>query len=94
LSKKYSVEAECSACGGSGVYSGWQEPKGIAVICYRCNGTGKHIIDYKPFAGRKRRKGIATILIDKGTINGVHDIQSMTYEHFLTEFCPEETPDD
>lgn len=34
------VKAECSACGGSDLYVGFAEPKGAAVVCVKCDGTG------------------------------------------------------
>jgi hypothetical protein len=29
------VEAECRACGGTGLYVGFAEKDGCAVVCYR-----------------------------------------------------------
>lgn len=47
-----SVHIECSACRGTGLYIGFAEGDGTAVVCTRCNGTGEKILDYKPFIKR------------------------------------------
>jgi hypothetical protein len=61
------IEAECSSCGATGLYSGFAEPKGVAVVCVTCGGTGKETITYTPFTKRKERKGIKTVRLSKGT---------------------------
>lgn len=55
-------KAECDACDGSGLYVGCAEPKGTAVICYECDGTGCLKISFKPFIKRKGRRGIKRII--------------------------------
>ena len=60
------VQAECSACGGTGLYCGFAEPKGTAVICSQCRGTGCQTIDYKPFTQRKRKAGVQRVMGDGG----------------------------
>lgn len=30
----------CRRCGGTGLYSGFAEPEGVAVICLGCDGSG------------------------------------------------------
>ena len=60
------VIAECEACGGTGLYCGFAEPKGTAVVCRICNGTGCHVIHYKPFTGRRRREGVERVMGDGG----------------------------
>lgn len=66
MSKKITITAECDACGGTGLYCGFAEPKGTAVICNKCGGTGCQIIRYKPFAGRKRKRGVKRVMGDGG----------------------------
>lgn len=56
---------ECDACDGTGLYSGFAEPKGIAVVCNKCDGKG-HGSGRRSFQGRKRKKGIHTVWIDYG----------------------------
>ena len=60
------VKAECSACGGTGLYCGFAEPKGMAVVCRQCGGTGCDTISYKPFDHRKRKRGVKVVLCDGG----------------------------
>lgn len=64
------VKAECSSCGGTGLYSGFAEPKGTAVICVTCDGTGCQEIRFKPFERRKGKRGIHTIKRSRGTFVG------------------------
>ena len=30
----------CKACGGTGLYKGFAEKEGCAVVCNQCNGSG------------------------------------------------------
>ncbi|KKN99003.1 hypothetical protein LCGC14_0142480 [marine sediment metagenome] len=60
-----SIEAECWDCDGTGLYIGCAEPKGTAVICATCGGSGCEKIWYKPFTRRKGRRGIQTIYIPR-----------------------------
>jgi len=55
------VDIECRSCEGSGLYSGMCEPKGVAVICYTCKGSGCEKFLYKPFIKRKPRTDITTV---------------------------------
>jgi len=34
------VKVKCTACEATGVYHGFMEPPGVAVICYICSGKG------------------------------------------------------
>jgi hypothetical protein len=62
------IEIQCqSGCGGSGVYSGFAEVKGTAVVCLGCDGTGKQKFGFTKFTGRKRRKGINTVYRSRGS---------------------------
>ena len=58
----YSIECECEACDGTGLYVGFGEGKGVAVECKSCDGTGKSFVKYKPFEGRKKREGITRVI--------------------------------
>lgn len=61
------VTAECDQCAGTGLYSGCAERRGTAVECLGCGGTGKMIIEYKPFTGRKPRSDIQIVRRSRGT---------------------------
>jgi len=52
------IDMECRSCEGTGLYSGMCEPKGVAVVCHTCNGSGCEKLSYKPFIGRKPRTDI------------------------------------
>lgn len=80
------VKAECDACGGTGVYSGFAEPPGVGVVCLQCGGTGCHEIRYKPFVRRKRKRGIKTVRVPTTTflITGVGPkTDGIPYRDFL-----------
>jgi DnaJ-class molecular chaperone len=68
------VDTECASCNGTGLYSGCAEPKGVAVVCYECNGTGKKRIHFTPFTKRNNRTDINTVRMSSGEV---------TYEEFL-----------
>ena len=80
------MNAECGSCGGTGLYSGFAEPKGTAVVCHGCNGSGEDVVRYKPFEGRKGKRGISRVLLSRGSfigtgVGGVPGTE-MTYEQF------------
>ena len=80
------IEIECPSCGGTGLYCGFAEPKGTAVICHGCNGDGNCLYQYKPFTGRKRKKGVQIVRESRGSFiaTGVGPVgDSVTYEEFL-----------
>lgn len=79
------VKAECGACGGTGLYSGFCEPKGTAVVCVQCGGTGCETIRFKPFERRKGKKGIDWVQRSRGSFigTGVGPVGGkITYEEF------------
>jgi hypothetical protein len=57
---------ECPSCGATGLYKGFAEPEGHAVICHTCGGGGGSKTGTKPFTGRKRKPGIRRVLTDGG----------------------------
>lgn len=61
------IKVKCRACGGTGLYCGMAEPKGVAVVCVQCEGTGGHDFEYEPFVARVPRKGIQTVQRARGT---------------------------
>jgi hypothetical protein len=81
-----SIKIECSSCGGTGLYCGFCEAKGTAVVCQSCAGQGWQNFSYKEFTGRKRRAGVRTISISRGSFiaTGVGAVAGtqMTYEEF------------
>lgn len=52
---------ECPHCEGTGLYIGFTERDGAAVICYHCNGTGSTTYSYKEFTGRKNRNDVTRV---------------------------------
>ena len=77
------IRIECSSCNGTGLYVGFAEAKGEAVVCVSCKGTGCRTISYKPFGGRKRRNGITKVRFGSGLIIDNPTSSSwMTYDEF------------
>lgn len=54
MKKKIELEIECQTCGGTGIYKGFAERNGAAVVCHTCKGTGceKYHFAYTPFTKR------------------------------------------
>lgn len=80
-----SIKQECPSCGGTGLYSGFCEPKGTAVVCLSCEGRGWTNHVYREFTGRKKKTGIKTISRSRGFFiaTGVGAVgESMTYAEF------------
>lgn len=79
------VAFDCKSCGGTGLYGGFAEPKGSAVICLGCGGQGWTQFSYTKFAGRKKKAGITTISRSAGAflLTGIGATStSMTYDEF------------
>jgi hypothetical protein len=77
---------ECDACRGTGLYSGFCEGPGHAVVCLGCNGTGRAEFQYTPFTERKLRRDIKTVSLSKGRFifAGVGPTgDNITYKEFL-----------
>lgn len=53
----------CESCGATGLYCGFAERDGAAVVCRECNGTGKKHVKfrYRDFEGKKPRKDIKRV---------------------------------
>jgi len=57
-------EAECSSCGGTGIYRGIGERGTLGVVCHTCDGTGMVVIEQKwnDFVSRKIRADITVVI--------------------------------
>lgn len=80
-----SMKVACDSCDSTGLYCGFAEPKGEAVICLDCKGIGAQDLVYKEFTGRKRRSGISTVRRSQGRfvplgVGGAG--QAMSYDEF------------
>jgi hypothetical protein len=67
MEEKLTIKTQCGSCRGTGLYRGFAESLGVAVICLRCNGTGCREFEYIPFTGRKERAGVKMVRQSKGT---------------------------
>ncbi len=77
---------QCSSCNGTGLYSGFAEHKGEAVICLGCRGEGWEYFTYTEYTGRKKKAGITKISESRGSVilTGIGPVRgtSMTYDEF------------
>ena len=103
--KKIEIQIECQSCKGTGLYSGFAENKGVAVVCNKCDGTGSYFYtcSYNDFTGRKPKKGIKRVYlsgmgyeIGLGKINfsngiGIIDMdkEGISYTEFMSGKKPE-----
>ncbi len=79
------IVVECEDCGGTGLYSGFCEGQGKAVVCLGCGGTGAQKLRFKEYTGRKRKNDINSISYSRGTFiaTGVGAVgESMSYSQF------------
>ncbi len=60
------IQTECSSCSGSGLYRGMAEPRGVAVVCLTCKGTGCAELRYKPFVKRRERTDVDEVRLSRG----------------------------
>jgi len=83
---KHTIPVECSACNGTGVYSGFAEKPGVAVVCNNCDGTGKAFISYNSFKGKKRRKGVIIVFQKNlGRVLGPQSLGGLSYKDWYEE---------
>lgn len=61
--KRIEMTIQCPACNGTGVYVGMAERDGAAVVCHRCNGSGKYdySYEYEEFTGIKKAEGVERV---------------------------------
>ena len=57
------IERQCEDCKGTGLYVGFAEKDGAAVVCSTCDGTGRELLVIKvtPFTGRKERLNVKRV---------------------------------
>lgn len=80
---KIKVKMECSSCDGTGLYRGFAESKGVAVICNTCKGTGCEVVEIKgkEFKERKSRKDVQRVyLVNPGI--GIGESNRYKFEDF------------
>jgi len=60
---KFNGDVECDVCRGTGLYCGFAEHDGGAVVCKSCRGDGYKNIDlqYSKFTGLKDKEGIKRV---------------------------------
>jgi len=77
------LRVQCDVCGGAGLYCGFMEREGEAVVCVRCGGQGYQDLKFNEFTGRKRKNGVRRIRRGGGTIvDNPKQAQWITYEEF------------
>lgn len=83
---KNTIQCECNACHGTGLYSGFAEAKGTAVVCLGCAGTGAATVSWTSYSGRKKKAGIKSVSRSQGRsiATGVGAAgEAMTYAQFV-----------
>lgn len=79
------VKIECKYCDGTGLYRGFAEPAGVAVVCLGCGGTGCGELSFTPFSKRKEKDGITTVRRSRGSLVAIGvgpSGGSVTYREF------------
>jgi hypothetical protein len=87
------INIDCQACRGTGLYCGYAEPKGVAVVCAGCGGSGCARFNYEPFTQRKPKFGVKSVRLSAGSflVTGVGPTGSeITYAEFAAGKLPQE----
>lgn len=71
-----SIEIECPECKGTGVYVGFAERNGAAVVCTSCKGAGRRTYRYEPFTCKKRRDGVKRVYHSNGFCISSEDVET------------------
>jgi hypothetical protein len=85
------VDVECASCAATGLYQGFCEGNGEAVVCLGCAGTGRARYTYTLFHKRKDRRGVKTVYRSRGAFiaTGVGAVgSSVTYQEFQNGKMP------
>lgn len=92
--KRTVMKVYCGACGGTGLFRDFNDTKGIATICLRCQGTGYQEITIEPFEKRKRKTGIVSVTrsvyVHTGTAPDPKG-HYITYDEFCSGKMPKQT---
>lgn len=93
IEKKFvEVDVECSSCGGTGVYVGFAEKDGIAVVCSTCSGAGHYIKKNLLWSGVRRIRDKVTMVVYQNVgvvLEPGIDPHEITYEEFLAGKMPQ-----
>lgn len=88
---KTAIKTECSSCDATGLYQGFAEAKGTAVVCLNCDGTGCRVVEFTPFTERKPKRGVKTVSRSRGSFIGAGvgaTGESITYAEFAKGKMP------
>lgn len=83
--KTIEYEAECSNCNSTGLYQGFAEQEGFAIVCRTCKGTGCRSVkvEYTPFRNRRDIQNINRVLESNPGIGvGIDKERDLTIESF------------
>ena len=82
----FGLVAECGACNGTGLYSGFMEEKGNATICTNCKGSGAVTLSFKKYTGRKKKNGIGKIRHPESSSSSPRWISYQEFETIVPPF--------
>jgi hypothetical protein len=88
------IQIQCPDCRGKGVYQGFAEKQGAAVICHSCNGRGWTMFRYDEFNGIVQTKGIKTVFArNHGFVLTTDSPGGVSYKEWLLDGKkPDESP--
>ena len=87
---KVTVLAECTDCGGTGLYTGFTCHEGATSECEKCKGTGAITISYTPFSKRKEKEGVKRVFANvrwKNVYPDVHEFDDGSVVDFSQYGC-------
>jgi hypothetical protein len=95
------IEIECQTCKGSGLYQGLAERGKSAVVCNKCQGSGKDKFFYNEFTGRKTLSNVERVFAgsfgyvhtDKNTAGILFEEGGCTYQEWLKGEKPKPVKD-
>lgn len=60
MAKEHEILVACEPCEENGILADATDPT-VGIVCVQCGGKGCRTLKYRPFTGRKTRKGITRV---------------------------------
>lgn len=85
MAKTLEITIECKSCKATGIYQGFAEREGCAVVCAMCEGTGAQTLSGTAFTGKKVKAGTNKVFHSSGVVIEEWMQGGMPYQEWLDD---------